>query len=52
MLIHAVHPLVELAEGVHLGGHGQLIVEGDHDGVLGLEGGHGGLRGVEEYLPI
>ena len=40
---------VELGEGVHLGGHRQLIVEGDHDVVLGLEGGR---RIVEEYLPI
>jgi hypothetical protein len=41
---------VELGEGEYLGGHGQLIVEGDHDGVLGLEAGHGGRRKVEEYL--
>ena len=34
MLLHHV----ELGEGVHIGGHGQLPVEDDHDGVLGLEG--------------
>ena len=38
--------LVELAEGVHPGGHGQLVVEGDHDGGLRVEGVHGGGLGV------
>ena len=35
---HAVHPHVELAEGLHPGSHGQLVVGGR----LVVEGGHGG----------